>query len=90
MSDDSSNRRSLVDAKAMGQLLSDKSFLGQLSATDMLQFLRIHSNFFCNDLSMSSFDFEKVAIFFILYSNSTMQEKIGEIFQILATDLKEG
>jgi len=90
VSDDSTVRRLIVDAKEMGHLLGDKSFLGQLSATDTLQFLRIHSTFFCTDLSMSSFDYEKVAVFFILYSNSPQQEKIGELFQLMATDLKEG
>lgn len=78
-----------ITCKNLALVISEKNYLGQISTTDMLQFLRIQNSFFCVDQTMESFDFEKVALFFILYSNALQEEKTAELFQVLATEVTD-
>ena len=50
--------------------------------------MRIHSAFFCTEWN-EFFDYEKVAVYFILYSSASPEEKICELYYLLAIEMKK-
>lgn len=47
--------------------------------------MRESKSFFCTSIDCEYFDFEKLATYLILYSNSDPKEKIIELFELLST-----